>query len=461
MASQMTGQMPNRTVHLLGRRLTMMTVPAIVDSISQAIAQDRKITIGHYNVHGFNLSMQLPWFHSFLQAADISHCDGMGIIKALSFLGLDLPQQYRVSYSLLMPALLQECDRQGLKMFLLGAKPQYLSAALSNLRKQYPNAQFAGQHGYFPRHDPQANGQVIDAINAAQPDILLVGMGMPIQEEWVLHHREQINVNAILVGGAIIDRLAGEVSDCPSLLSNMGVEWAYRLMREPRRLGARYLLGNPAFVCQILLAKLLGIQDALETDEVTLQAAAQALAAASQLPQKRLGEYLVEAGLLTPQHIRQALMEQRHSGLRLGEILVSQGCLREATVEFIVAHSALENRLSAGPGKGLISPKAGAFAGAGLPKAEPRLLRPGAPQGDAKRLGEYLVEAGLSSPQTIRRALELQRGSQQRLGEILVDQGAVQPETVEFMVTYFHGDPRAATNLGQTTARPMEPRAVS
>jgi len=435
---------PNRSVHLLGRRLTLMTVPAIVEAIGDAIAQNRKITIGHYNVHGFNLSMQLPWFHSFLQAADIAHCDGMGIIKALSFLGMDLPRQYRVSYSLLMPALLDECDRKRLKLFLLGSKPDSLTSALDNLRQQYPNADFAGQHGYFPRDCAQANARVIEAINAAQPDILLVGMGMPIQEEWVLHHREQLKVNAILVGGAVIDRLAGQVSDCPAILSNSGLEWTYRLLREPHRLGARYLLGNPAFLCQILLAKLLGLHDSLEADgletdrleidrleanSLTLTAAAQTLASASaaRSPQKRLGEYLVEAGLLTPQHIRQALTEQRQSGPRLGEILVSRGCVDEATVDFIIAHGALETR-------SLVHP------------IYPSPTAPAAP----KRLGEYLIEAGLSTPQTIRNALDIQRNSQQRLGEILVAQGTVRPDTVAFMVTYFHGASEPSIPLGRS-----------
>lgn len=437
-----TSQLPNRNVYLLGRRMTLMTVPAIVEAISSAIAQERQLTIGNYNVHSFNLSMQLPWFHSFLQTADIAHCDGMGVIKALEFLGMNLPREYRVSYTVLMPALLEECESKGLKMFLLGSKPQSLAMALKNLREEYPNAGFAGQHGYFPRDSAQANAMVIEAINAAQPDILLVGMGMPLQEEWVLRHREQLNVKAILVGGAIIDRLAGQVSDCPAIISNMGLEWSYRLLREPRRLGVRYLLGNPAFVCQIMLAKLLGLQDSLITDNATLEAASQALAenSISRNTQKRLGEYLVEAGLLTPQHIRQALMEQRQSGLRLGEILVSQGCVRETTVDFIVAHGALETNSRSQYGQGNAS---AAFApttsqpltSAGLGT---RSFGKNASLADPKRLGEYLIEAGLSTPQIIHQALNIQRSSQQRLGEILISQGAIRPETVEFMVTYFH-----------------------
>lgn len=432
---------PDRTVHLLGRRLTLMTVPAIVGAIAATIEEERRLIVGHYNVHGFNLSMQLPWFHEFLQAADITHCDGMGIIKALGFLGVQLPQQYRVSYSLLMPALLRECDRRGFKLFLLGAKPATLEAALSNLRQQYPNARFEGQHGYFNRDDPQANVRVVQAINAAQPNILLVGMGMPLQEAWVSAHLGQLQVNAVLMGGAIIDRLAGQVSDCPGLLSNIGLEWAYRLAKEPRRLGARYLIGNPAFVSQVLLAKLLGLYDVVDLgDPLAQQSRVAALAQSpSRRAQKRLGEYLVEAGLLTPQHIRQALMHQRDSGQRLGEILVAQGCLQEATVNFMVAHGALEASDWTNIPQRRDYPDGRPFA---PPGPAIQAFRP-AP----KRLGEYLVEAGLSTPKHIHQALEQQRHSSQRLGEILVAQGAVRPETVAFLVAYLPSPSTAASPL--------------
>lgn len=448
---------PNRTVHLLGRRLTLMTVPAIVGAIAATIREERRLIVGHYNVHGFNLSMQLPWFHDFLQQADITHCDGMGIIKALGFLGVQLPQHYRVSYSLLMPALLRECDRQGFKLFLLGAKPAALESALTTLRQQYPNASFAGQHGYFDRDDPQDNLRVIQAINTARPHILLVGMGMPLQEAWVSNHQAQLQANAILMGGAIIDRLAGQVSDCPGLISNVGLEWAYRLAKEPRRLGARYVIGNPAFISQILLAKLLGLYDVVDLDEPIAQQAV--VAALSQSPsrraQKRLGEYLVEAGLLTPQHIRQALLHQRDSGQRLGEILVAQGCLQEATVNFMVAHGALEAADQARPPA---QQPMTHYAGRHPDSRDPAMGLAPSPTGESspidsprqpmpKRLGEYLVEAGLSTPKHIHQALEQQQHSSQRLGEILVAQGAVRPETVEFLVAYLPSPSAAVSRV--------------
>lgn len=242
--------LPSLEVQLLNRRITFMTVRAIVEAIHGACLEKRKIVVANYNIHSFNLSMHLPWFYQFLQQAEITHCDSVGILRAIHYLGLELPLQYRTSYTLLMPELLELCHREGLSLFLLGATPPVLDGALERLRLFYPNIHLDGHHGYFTE-----SGPVIDRINRFGAQVLLVGMGMPLQEHWVSLHKDQLEVNATLVGGAVIDRLAGMVPDCPSWLSNAGLEWFYRLCREPKRLSARYLLGNPAFALQIALAK--------------------------------------------------------------------------------------------------------------------------------------------------------------------------------------------------------------
>jgi N-acetylglucosaminyldiphosphoundecaprenol N-acetyl-beta-D-mannosaminyltransferase len=246
---------PAFTVYLLERRINCMTIPTIVEAVQKACIERRKITVANTNVHSFNLSMQFPWFYDFLQSSEIVHCDSVGILKAISYMGLNLPLDYRASYTLLMPKILENCNQNRFSVFLLGAKPQNLQAALEKLRVSYPNVSFAGHHGYFDQEDPKANQAVIQQINQVKPNILLMGMGMPVQESWVKKHRSNLQVNAILLGGAIINRLAGVVPDCPSFVSNIGLEWLYRLCREPKRLAARYLLGNPAFVLHIFLGK--------------------------------------------------------------------------------------------------------------------------------------------------------------------------------------------------------------
>lgn len=246
---------PNLTVDLLGRRITFMTVSAIVDAIHVACIEGRKLTVANYNVHSFNLSMQLPWFHHFLQSAEIAHCDSMGILKAICWMGVKLPLEYRASYSLLMPKVLAHCNQHGFSIFLLGAKPECLNAAIAQVKQQYPNVIINGHHGYFDMQNAQENEQVIRQINHVKPKILVVGMGMPTQENWIQLNRERLNVNVMMLGGAVIDRLAGIVPNCPPMISNLGLEWLYRLCQEPKRLATRYLLGNPAFLFHIALAK--------------------------------------------------------------------------------------------------------------------------------------------------------------------------------------------------------------
>jgi N-acetylglucosaminyldiphosphoundecaprenol N-acetyl-beta-D-mannosaminyltransferase len=245
---------PSFTVHLLERRISCMTIPSIVEVVQRACIEGKKITVAHYNIQSFNLSMQLPWYYEFLQSVEIANCDSVGILKAIAYMGLNLPLDYRASYTLLMPKILESCNQHRFSVFFLGGKPEYLQIALERLKLKYPNVCFAGHHGYFDKEEPEANQAVIEEINQAKPNILVVGMGMPIQESWIQKHSNSLQVNAIMLGGAIIDRMAGVVPDCPYFISNMGLEWLYRLCREPKRLAARYLLGNPAFALHIALA---------------------------------------------------------------------------------------------------------------------------------------------------------------------------------------------------------------
>lgn len=242
------------SVYLLERRIDCMSISSIVEAIHKACRENKKITVANYNIHSFNLSMQLPWYYEFLQSAEIANCDSVGILKAIGYMGLDLPLDYRTSYTLLMPKVLENCDCKNYSVFLLGGKPQYLQTAIDNLQIKYPKASFGGYHGYFDKQDPQANQLAIEKINQFKPNVLIVGMGMPIQEHWVNQHRHNLQVNAIMLGGAIIDRMAGVVPDCPHVISDAGFEWFYRFCREPKRLAARYLLGNPAFALHIALA---------------------------------------------------------------------------------------------------------------------------------------------------------------------------------------------------------------
>lgn len=243
------------SVNFFDRRIDFMNMEEIVQIISDKAIKHEKLFIASYNVHGFNLSMQLNEFLEYQKNADIARCDGMGIIKGLSLMGYKLPLEYKISGTELIPKLVEQCHQNNLSIFLLGTKPEILELAIFKQKEKYHQLKIAGYHGYFDKADTLQNKKVIQKINCFSPDILVVGMGMPIQEIWIQKNRKKIKANIIIPCGAVIDRLAGLVSDCPKFMSDAGLEWLYRLIREPKRLAARYLLGNLLFLFHILWAK--------------------------------------------------------------------------------------------------------------------------------------------------------------------------------------------------------------
>jgi N-acetylglucosaminyldiphosphoundecaprenol N-acetyl-beta-D-mannosaminyltransferase len=97
---------------------------------------------------------------------------------------------------------------------------------------------------------------VVEEINTAAPDILLVGLGMPLQERWLMENAHKLDAGATLTGGAVFDYVSGRLSRGPRLLTSHGFEWLARLLVEPRRLWRRYLLGNPLFILRVLKQRL-------------------------------------------------------------------------------------------------------------------------------------------------------------------------------------------------------------
>ena len=258
-ARRNTSHPKEKSIYLLGRKITCTTTSLLVSRILDACVRDEKLIIANYNIHSFNLSVQFPWFYDFLQDADIAHCDGLGIIYALRIMGHKISKDYRVSYSLLMPKLLEKSNENELSIYLLGSKSENVQMALKNIKGSHPNIRVLGHHGYFQVSNQAQSKRIISEINKFGTNILIVGMGMPLQEYWVKSHQKDLEVNSILLGGAVIDRLAGVVSECPKFLSANGLEWVYRLFKEPKRLLARYVIGNPAFLLQVILARFLRI----------------------------------------------------------------------------------------------------------------------------------------------------------------------------------------------------------
>ena len=176
--------------------------------------------------------------------------DGTGIRIASSMLGT--PVRENQCGTDVTPEFLARTN--GARVFLLGSKEPVVQQAAEKMSREFPAITVCGvQHGYF-----QSDDEVIAKINAAKPDILLVGMGAPRQEIWIDENLHRLNVKICCGLGAFFDFYSGSVPRAPQWMLDRGMEWIYRLCGEPRRLWRRYLIGNFLFLGRVYRQLLTG-----------------------------------------------------------------------------------------------------------------------------------------------------------------------------------------------------------
>jgi len=204
------------------------------------------------NAHGLNLCHGDEELRRFFAAADVVFCDGAGVRLAARILGGRLPE--RITYADWLPRLAALAEERGFSLFFLGARPGVAGKAARRLRKAHPHLKIVGvRHGFFDhRAGSTENGEVVAEINAARPDILLLGLGMPLQERWLMENHRGLDFGVALTGGAVFDYASGRLRRGPRLLTDNGFEWLARLLVEPGRLWRRYLFGNPLFLARVL-----------------------------------------------------------------------------------------------------------------------------------------------------------------------------------------------------------------
>jgi len=161
-------------------------------------------------------------------------------------LGQPFPE--RVSGVDLVERLTRLSHAKGYRLYLLGAAPGVAERAAQNLLACYPNAQIVGvQHGYFTSADEPA---IVAQVAAAQPDVLLVGMGMPRQEKWAWRHRQQLGASVMIGVGGSFDVYGGVVKRAPKWLQRIGGEWLWRLIQDPRKI--KKVRNLPRFAWRVL-----------------------------------------------------------------------------------------------------------------------------------------------------------------------------------------------------------------
>ncbi|HAE43477.1 MAG TPA: glycosyltransferase [Clostridiales bacterium] len=180
--------------------------------------------------------------------------DGIGLVIGSKLRKMPLSERvtgFDTSLSLLNMAM-----KEGYKVFLLGGAPGVAEIAAKNIRMKYGDIVCGYQHGYFKGYhsgflDNDEERSIIDRINGLKPDILFVGFGSPKQEKWINQHYKQLKVRLIIGNGGTIDVLSGQVKRAPHIFQRLGMEWFYRLIKEPKRIKRQILL--PLFLVKILI----------------------------------------------------------------------------------------------------------------------------------------------------------------------------------------------------------------
>jgi len=219
------------------------------------LSYTKKTIINTINQYSFCIAEADPSFKKALQESEVLLPDGEGIVMAERILtGQKLK---KISGAELHDHFLTTLAKKKGRCFYLGSSPATLAKIKENLDKQYPEIQ-AGFYSppFKTEFSEQDNQDMIDAINAFEPEVLFIGLTAPKQEKWSHHHKEAINAKVICAIGAVFDFYAGTVKRPGKMMVSMKMEWLGRLVSEPKRMWRRYLYFGPIYLYLIMKRKM-------------------------------------------------------------------------------------------------------------------------------------------------------------------------------------------------------------
>lgn len=232
-----------RRIQILGTSIDIDDMESSVQIIGNAVSAGTRLRIVTANPEMIYLAARDDRLQQAINCADLVLPDGIGVVWAARRQGVKLRE--RVTGIDLTYRLLEEGNRKGWRFFLLGAKPGVAETAVFKLYKRYPRITFACYHGYFSKEEEI---EVISRIKKFSADILLAGLGCPLQEYWLAENSD-LAVVSMGIGGTI-DVLAGKVKRAPRWVRKIGLEWLYRLGRNPGRIKRQINL--PRYVLEVL-----------------------------------------------------------------------------------------------------------------------------------------------------------------------------------------------------------------
>ncbi len=245
---------------IFGVDVTAITSPDMLELISRHVSSRLPLTIFHQNLHSAYLHRRHSEVRDAYTMADVAYIDGMPFVVHGRLLGGVVDRSHRNTYLDWYDTLLSIAEEQHWSVYFLGGTPEALELGCAELRSRFPNIDLVGRDGFFDATlGSRESTQIVDHINECQPDVVLVGMGMPRQELWVAQNRRTLRVPVVVTVGAGMDYVAGLIPTPPRWMGRFGLEWIHRLCSEPQRLWFRYLV-EPAYLAPVWIAELFDAQ---------------------------------------------------------------------------------------------------------------------------------------------------------------------------------------------------------
>lgn len=244
-AEQGAGREPP-SIDVLGTRISAINLTEAAQAIEGWIRSREHRYVCVANVHSVMEAYRDPRLRQVMNGSGLTTPDGMPLVWLLKHAGYD-----RASRVYGPDLMLTVCERSvaiGLRHFFLGGAVGVAEEMADRLQVRFPGLQVAGTLSPpFRRLTGEEDEELVRSVNDARPDIVWVGLGAPKQELWMAEHRGSLLAPVLVGVGAAFDFHAGTVRQAPAVLQRAGLEWAYRLVKEPRRLWYRYLVYNPWF----------------------------------------------------------------------------------------------------------------------------------------------------------------------------------------------------------------------
>ena len=215
---------------------------------------DGKLLINTINAHSYNTALKDSLFAEALTKGDVLIPDGASVVMACRWLKAKSQPTERIAGWDLFVHEMDRLNRKGGTCFFMGSSEKVLELLRKRAAVDYPNIKVETYSPpYKPEFSEEDNKGIIEAINRANPDLLWIGMTAPKQEKWTYTHWKELDIHChVGTIGAVFDFFAGTVERAPLWWQEHGLEWLYRLLKEPKRMWRRYIIGNTLFLKNVV-----------------------------------------------------------------------------------------------------------------------------------------------------------------------------------------------------------------